>query len=206
MNKNILSIETTTNICSVSLFSNDNLISIKEDYNRNHSSLLGKYIDEIFYSQKIKLIDLDAIALSIGPGSYTGLRIGLSMAKGLAYTLEKPLIPIDTIESINISVEDKDYYIVVPAYKEFCFVQEYRNGDKVDGIKFKNIDDIKSKVNIYGYLEKDFDIKINQILPSSKNIYKVAYEYFNEYICYDIKSIKPNYVKPIKYKEIKSSK
>ena len=65
MNKNILSIETTTKICSVSLFSNDHLISIKEDYNRNHSSLLGKYIDEIFYSQKIKPIDLDAIALSI---------------------------------------------------------------------------------------------------------------------------------------------
>ena len=206
MNKNILSIETTTNICSVSLFINDNLISIKEDCNRNHSTLLGKYINEIFYAQKFKLIDLDAIALSIGPGSYTGLRIGLSMAKGLAYTLEKPLIPIDTIESINFLVKDKNYLIVLPAYKEFCFVQEYKNGVKVNEIQFKNIDDIKSKDNIYGYLEKDFDLKINQILPSSKNIYKVANKNFEKYICDDIKSIKPNYVKPIKYKEIKLSK
>ena len=204
MNKNILSIETTTNICSVSLFSNDNLISIKEDYNRNHSTLLGKYIDEIFYKQKIKLIDLDAIALSIGPGSYTGLRIGLSMAKGLAYTLDKPIIPINTIESINYSVKDKNYFIVLPAYKEFCFIQEYKNGTKINDIQFKSLDDIKSKDNIHGYLGNSIDLNINEILPSSKNIAKVGYENFDKYICYDVKSIQPNYIKPIKYKEIKS--
>ena len=204
MNKNILSIETTTNICSVSLFSNDNLISIKEDYNRNHSTLLGKYIDEIFYKQKIKLIDLDAIALSIGPGSYSGLRIGLSIAKGLAYTLDKPIIPINTIESINYSVKAKNYFIVLPAYKEFCFIQEYKNGTKINDIQFKNIDEVKSKDNIYGYLGNSIELNINKILPSSKNIAKVGYENFDNYICYDVKSIQPNYIKPIKYKEIKS--
>ena len=203
MNKNILSIETTTKICSVSLFSNNNLVSLKEDDNRNHSTMLGKFIHEIFDKEKIKLIDIDAISLSIGPGSYTGLRIGLSMAKGLAYTLDKPIIPIDTIEAINYSVKDKNYFIVIPAYKEFCFIQEYQNGNKVNDIQFDNIDIIKNKDNIYGYLENKFDLKINQVLPSSINIAKVAYKNFEKYICHDIKSIKPNYVKPIKYKEIK---
>ena len=204
MNKNILSIETTTKICSVSLFSNNDLISFREDDSRKHSTLLGKFIHEIFNTENIELIDLDSIAISIGPGSYTGLRIGLSMAKGLAYTLNKPIIPIDTIESINYEIKDKDYFIVVPAYREFCFIQEYRNGRRINNIKFDNIEFLKNKVNIYGYLENNFDIKINQILPSSKNIAKVAYLNFNKYICHDIKSIKPNYIKPIKYKEIKS--
>ena len=69
MNKNILSIETTSDICSVALFSNQKLVSIKEDSNRNHSSLLALFVDQIFKKTDISLDLLDAIALSIGPGS-----------------------------------------------------------------------------------------------------------------------------------------
>ena len=202
MDKKILAIETTTNICSVSLYAENELVSIREDDNRKHSTLLGKFIDEIFNSQKIRLTDIDAIALSIGPGSYTGLRIGLSMAKGLAYSLEKPIIPIDTIESINHLVDDENYFIVVPAYKDFYFIQEYKQRNKINNIQFNSIDSININENIYGYSINKDDLKINTILPSSKNIAKVAFKNFDKYICYDIKTIKPNYVKPIKYKEI----
>ena len=170
MNKKILAIETTTNICSVSLYAENELVSIREDDNRKHSTLLGKFIDEIFKSQNIRLSDIDAIALSIGPGSYTGLRIGLSMAKGLAYSLEKPIIPIDTIESINHFVNDENYFIVVPAYKGFYFIQEYKQRNKINDIKFNSIDSINIKETIYGYSINKDDLKINTILPSSKNL------------------------------------
>ena len=114
MNKNILSIETTSDICSVGLFSNKKLLSIKEDTNRNHSSLLGLFVEQIFKkNQDLSLNSLDAIALSIGPGSYTGLRIGCSFAKGLAFSLSKPIIPINTIESLNNSIDDSNYFIVL---------------------------------------------------------------------------------------------
>ena len=202
MNKKILAIETTTNICSVSLYIENELVSIRENDNREHSTFLGKFIDEIFKSQKIRLSDIDAIALSIGPGSYTGLRIGLSMAKGLAYSLEKPIIPINTIESINHLVNDENYFIVVPAYKDFYFIQEYKKSNKINDIQFNTIDSISIKKTIYGYSINKDDLKINTILPCSKNIAEVAYKNFDKYICYDIKKIKPNYVKPIKYKEI----
>ena len=78
MNKIILSIETSTDICSVSLFKDTELLSIKEDNNRQHSSLLASFVDEIFNKVNFEINRIDAIALSIGPGSYTGLRIGLS--------------------------------------------------------------------------------------------------------------------------------
>ena len=123
MNKNILSIETTSNICSVALFSNNTLLSIKVDFNRNHSSLLAIFVDEIFKDSELSLNLLDAIALSIGPGSYTGLRIGCSFAKGIAFSLSKPIIPINTLESLNYSIQDSNYFIVSSAYKDYFFIQ-----------------------------------------------------------------------------------
>ena len=73
----------------------------------------------------IKKIDL--IAISIGPGSYTGLRIGLSFAKGLAFSINKPIIPIDTIESLNDEINDSDYIVAIHAYSDYYFIQEYKN-------------------------------------------------------------------------------
>ena len=201
MNKCILSIETTTNICSVSLFKNSELIIIKEDSNRNHSSLLGQFVDEIFQKSVIDVNDLDAIALSIGPGSYTGLRIGLSFAKGMAFALNKPIIPINTIDSINDLIKDLNYFVILPAYKNCFFIQEYRGGIKFNDIVFNTIDFIKENSTIYGYSDNKLEKNITNISPSAINIANVAYKNYDSYICHDIKSIKPNYIKPIEFKE-----
>ena len=123
MIKIIISYETTSDICSVALFCNKKLVEIKEDSNRNHSSLLGSFTDEIFKNTDLSINSLDAIALSVGPGSYTGLRIGCSFAKGLAFSLSKPIIPINTIESLNYSINDSNYFIIVHAYKNYFFIQ-----------------------------------------------------------------------------------
>ena len=127
MNKIILSIETTTNICSVSLFQNKKLIYLFEDSNRKHSSLLGLFVEKIFINSDIPIQSIDAIAISIGPGSYTGLRIGLSFAKGLAFSINKPIIPINTLDSLNEGIKDLNYFLVLHAYKGNFFIQEYKN-------------------------------------------------------------------------------
>jgi tRNA threonylcarbamoyl adenosine modification protein YeaZ len=201
MNKYILSIETTTNICSVSLYNNTELIILKEDINRKHSSLLGKFVDDIFNESDLDIKHLDAIAISIGPGSYTGLRIGLSFAKGMAYALNKPIIPIDTMDSINDSINDSNYFIILPAYKNYYYIQEYRDSIKSNEILLDTIDSIKNGSSIYGYSENKLEKDITYIPPSSKNISNIAYKYFNNYICHNIKSIKPKYIKPIQFKE-----
>ncbi len=201
MNKYILSIETTTNLCSVSFFNNDKMISLKEDNNRMHSSLLGSYVNDIFQSSNIDIDDLDSIAISIGPGSYTGLRIGLSFAKGMAYALKKPIIPINTIDSLNYSIDDSNYFIILSAYKNFYYIQEYKQGIKSNNIKFDTIESIKNESKIYGYTENKLDRDIIEVNPSSINIAKMALKYYDNYICKDVKSIKPNYIKPIQFKK-----
>jgi len=97
----ILNIETSTEVCSVSLAKNGELLYEKENnQGMNHSALLTIFIDEIFEENKLSIKDIDAVAVSKGPGSYTGLRIGVSVAKGLCYALEKPLIAINTLDAM----------------------------------------------------------------------------------------------------------
>ena len=100
----ILNIETSTTVCSVSLSKGGNLISFKEINNGyTHAENLHVFIEEVIKEASITLKDLDAIAISKGPGSYTGLRIGVSAAKGLAYSLNIPLIALDTLEIMTNS-------------------------------------------------------------------------------------------------------
>jgi len=97
----ILSIETATNICSVALAKNGKLLSIREINGKNsHAEILNVFIEEILIESSYSLNDLDAVAVSEGPGSYTGLRIGVSTAKGFCYALDIPLIAISTLQSL----------------------------------------------------------------------------------------------------------
>jgi tRNA threonylcarbamoyladenosine biosynthesis protein TsaB len=99
----ILNLETSTTACSVALAENDKLLSIKEEDNGNtHAEKITIFIEEIFKQAEKKYSELDAIAISDGPGSYTGLRIGTSTAKGLCYALSKPLIRVSTLKSLAI--------------------------------------------------------------------------------------------------------
>ncbi len=111
----ILSIETATTNCSVSLSKNGETLHLKEDYGNgySHAEKLHLYIDEILKTAKLDKAQLDAIAVSKGPGSYTGLRIGVSAAKGLCFALDIPLISISTLESLAHQVKT-DSGLIVP--------------------------------------------------------------------------------------------
>ncbi len=99
--KMILQIETATTVCSVALANRGGVIAFKEIDQRNiHAEVITVFIDEILKGAGVKYSDLDAVAVSSGPGSYTGLRIGVSTAKGLCYALDKPLIAVETLEAM----------------------------------------------------------------------------------------------------------
>ena len=93
----ILCIETGTDICSVGLVQNGELISLREsDSGRDHAKKVAVYVDELLEQNNLQPEELDAVAVGEGPGSYTGLRIGVSFAKGLAAAYDLPLVPRDS--------------------------------------------------------------------------------------------------------------
>ncbi|MCL2562172.1 MAG: tRNA (adenosine(37)-N6)-threonylcarbamoyltransferase complex dimerization subunit type 1 TsaB [Rikenellaceae bacterium] len=106
----ILGIETGTDVCSVSLARGRQLIALRESgEGYDHARLLATYIDEVLRSNDFVPEDLSAVAVSSGPGSYTGLRIGISTAKGLCYGLGIPLIAVGSLESLaRVAAEDHE--------------------------------------------------------------------------------------------------
>ena len=101
----ILNIETSTDVCSVAISDNGQVIFNKEDHSGpNHAVKLGVYVDEALSFIDAHGISLEAVAVSCGPGSYTGLRIGVSMAKGICYGRDVKLISIPTLELMAVPV------------------------------------------------------------------------------------------------------
>ena len=110
----ILSIETSTTNCSVSLSKQGETLVLKEENNINysHAESLHVFIDDVLKTAHIDKSQIDAIAVSKGPGSYTGLRIGVSAAKGLCYALDKPLISVSTLHALAHQVNTQDGIII----------------------------------------------------------------------------------------------
>ena len=101
MNPIILHIETATDVCSVALSKGPEIIGLKEEAGgNNHAKNLLPFVDEVLKQGGCKIAELNGVAVSIGPGSYTGLRIGVSTAKGIAYTAGIPVMAVSTLESI----------------------------------------------------------------------------------------------------------
>ena len=105
----ILSIETATRTCSVALHREGALLGLQEVHlEKSHSSLLHVMIDNLLEYTEVERSELRGIAISMGPGSYTGLRIGASAAKGLCYALDIPLVGVDTLEAMAYGVEQNN--------------------------------------------------------------------------------------------------
>ncbi len=110
----ILNIETATKNCSVSLGKDERVIDVMEyaGESYSHAEKLHVFIERILSQNSLRPSDLKAVAVSMGPGSYTGLRIGVSAAKGLAYSLDIPLIAVSTLETLARKVNNANGYIV----------------------------------------------------------------------------------------------
>ena len=143
----ILNIDTSTEICSVAIARDGKLLALKEnDEGLNHSVLLGVYVDELLKENGIRAKELDAVAVSMGPGSCTGLRIGVSLAKGICFGTGKPLIAISTLKALAISVarnvdEEALFCPMIDARRMEVYSAIFnRNGEMIRDVRAEIID------------------------------------------------------------------
>ena len=169
---NLLAIDTCSDICCVSLYtSNEKIITYTEKVTSSHTKLLASLTDTIIKISNFSIKNLDHILLSIGPGSYSGLRTGSSFAKGLAYALNKNIIPINAIHAMNFLItDDGKYYVALYSHRDYVYYQEFYKGETIGNQycdRIVNLEDNK----FYGYgLENFSDINSLEVRPSSVNL------------------------------------
>ncbi len=212
----LIAIETSTDICSISYIRDGNCENIiEEKIPRQHAEKLPLFYNKLVNESNLELSNIDAIAVSIGPGSFTGLRIGLSYAKGLASSHKKPIIPVPTIQSLLYGSGKTNAKIVVMvlSHGNKYFIQNIEQTheklilDKIQVLELNNINDIKelitdSTIIQYGCdkIIKDVveNIKIIKVMPSSKWIGELAHQNYDKWIIDKPYKLVPNYVSPFK--------
>ncbi len=144
----ILHIDTATPQCSVALSDGSRLLDLRETGEKNaHSRVVTIFMDELLKAAALEPADLDAVAVSKGPGSYTGLRIGVSTAKGLCYALEKPLIGIATLETMAAGMRQMAGSVAEDAW--FCPMIDARRMEVYSALydrQLKQVREIRAEV------------------------------------------------------------
>ncbi len=211
----ILNIETATTNCSVSLSKEGETLVFKEDNNINysHAESLHVFINEVLESAKIKPSQLDAIAVSKGPGSYTGLRIGVSAAKGLCFALDKPLISVATLESLAHQIKIDEGVIVsmldarrLEVYSAiFDANHQYIRETQAQILDAHSFKEYLEKGNVYfigdgvektkTLIQHPNAIFINDKLPSAKEMGVLAYDRYKKNDIEDVAYFDPYYLK-----------
>ncbi len=217
----ILNIETSTQVCSVCISKDSNVLAIKESNDqKSHARLLTTFIDQALKESNYTFDDLDAVAVSKGPGSYTGLRIGVSTAKGICYAKDLPLIAINTLESMaNGVVSEEDFEkdennILVPmidarrmeVYSAFFnskgeFLREVK-AEIIDENSYSNILK-KQKMIFFGdgsskiteTIKHENAIFIENFNPSSRFMASISHQYFKNSKFENVAYFEPFYLK-----------
>ena len=211
----ILCIETTTTNCSVSIAQNGKTIAILEENRQNysHSENLHEFIAKAMEAAKITKSQLNAVAVSKGPGSYTGLRIGVSAAKGLCFALDIPLISIDTLQAFAFQVKETSEFIVpmLDARRMEVYACVFDNHKiKQEEIKAVILDETsfleyleKGKVVFLGNANDKFKtvcnhpnaVFLDNKLPSANDMAMLAYDKYKKSDFENVAYFEPYYLK-----------
>lgn len=212
----ILNIETATKNCSVCLSEDDKILALSE-FNEgqfSHAEKLHTFILDVLEISGREMQDIDAIAVSKGPGSYTGLRIGVSAAKGLCFSLDKPLISIPTLTSLanTISVGKNEIIVsLLDARRMEVYSsiydsnhQEIRNTEAqiIDENSFESYLE-NNKVHFLGdgaekckeIIKHKNAIFLNDYFPSSKEMANLSFEKYTNHDFEDVVYFEPYYLK-----------
>ena len=217
----ILSIETSTSICSVALHENGNLIAIRENNSdKSHAKLIMQFIDEVLQEAIIDKQELKAVAIAAGPGSYTGLRIGTATAKGICCALEIPLIAISTLEAlirgaIDETKQEEAYYCAMLDARRMEVYCQLANESKkivcethahiVDENSFKEQildqktyffgDGAEKCKEVLDHPNAIFDLSVE---PSADNIGKLAIDKYKNGDFENVAYYEPDYLKEVR--------
>jgi tRNA threonylcarbamoyladenosine biosynthesis protein TsaB len=217
---NILCIETATSICSVALTGNGVVLAEKQSSEKNaHSAIVTLFTEDVLKEAGFEYTDIDAVAVSKGPGSYTGLRIGVSTAKGLCYALDIPLISVNTLQSMGQGMADiltgKDSSVLLCPMIDARRMEVYSavfdiNGKEIRETKAEIIDDNSfsdylenHKVVFFGdgaakcrnIITHPNAVFYDNINPSAKNMASIAAEKFKNKQFEDVAYFEPFYLK-----------
>ena len=207
-NNTIIAIETSSNICGISLIENGTLIdSIDKDKSKQHAEILPQLYQELKIKTNFSLSNIDALAVSIGPGSFTGLRIGLSFTKGLAFSKNLPIVPISTMMALAYnSRKFLPTLGIIHSHAKRVFYQKIRwtntfpcpDGDIKVAEWDKFIDYIDQTENIFqlncGKLDKSSGFISTNL--SSYSIGMLANINYDELVIDQPYDLVPNYVSP----------
>jgi tRNA threonylcarbamoyladenosine biosynthesis protein TsaB len=210
----ILNIETATKNCSVSLAKDGQTILCKEiaEIGYSHAEKLHVFIEEILKETKVNIQELNAIAVSKGPGSYTGLRIGVSTAKGLCYALEIPLISLDTLQVLakQVSVENGKIVSMIDARRMEVYSAIFdKNHQKIKEVQAEILtEESYADSNETLYFIGDCQEKCQTVLtknnfkflpkivfPSANEMSQLSFEKFNKNDFEDVAYFEPFYLK-----------
>jgi tRNA threonylcarbamoyladenosine biosynthesis protein TsaB len=210
----ILNIETATKNCSVSLSNQGEVIACVEvaEQGYSHAEKLHVFIEQVLLASNIQFSDLKAIAVSQGPGSYTGLRIGISAAKGLCYSLNIPLIAIDTLEVLARQLQISEGYIIpmidarrMEVYSAVFNAQyEKIRNTQAEIITDESFQEFGGMLYFVGdsaakckevLTKPNFVFKEEMVYPSSKEMATLSYEKHQKLEFVDVAYFEPLYLK-----------
>lgn len=196
---NLLAFETATDVCGVALMLENEVVTLNEgNIPRQHAQRLPALYQSIVDEYNINLSVLDGIAVSIGPGSFTGLRIGLSYSKGLAYSHGLPIVPVPTLQGIAEGCDsDNDFRVLLFSHRDLIYHQKFNQGKSpITKASITRWDDLKNNLdqsNIFQInCEKFFDGQV--VTASAKHIVKCARDHYEEWAQSDPFKLVPNYI------------
>lgn len=215
----ILNIETATEVCSVALSKDESILFEKiNTEGRSHANMLGLFVDEAMQFVRSNNLAIDAVAVSCGPGSYTGLRIGVSEAKGLCYGLKVPLIAIKTLEIMAQHIIDEHFVdtdtllcpmidarrmeVYATIFDSKLNVIRETSADIVDDTTYKSYLE-QSKVAFFGNgsdkckgeITQLNAIFIDNVYPKAKDMIKLSEKAFQNKNFVDVAYFEPFYLK-----------
>ncbi len=211
----ILHIETSSRNCSVAISDDEELLCLCEEVSENYkqSESLHNFVEWALEGAEISLKNLDAVSLGIGPGSYTGLRIGASSAKGFCYGLNIPLIAVNSLETMIIPFLNKGYDYIIPMVdarrmEVYCAVFDGISGSQIshteakileensftelEGKKILFVGDGAEKAQEILQISAEFN---KDIFPSAKYLIQKSFEKYNNNDFEDVAYFEPFYLK-----------
>jgi tRNA threonylcarbamoyladenosine biosynthesis protein TsaB len=210
----ILNLETATKNCSVALAKDGKTIACKEiaEQNFSHAEKLHVFIEELLGENHLKFSDLNAIAVSQGPGSYTGLRIGVSSAKGFCYALNIPMIAIDTLQLLakQIQIEEGIILPMIDARRMEVFTAFYdKNYNQIRNTQAEIIDEtsyreIEEKIHLVGDGTEKFKNTLTNnkfvfhsevVFPSANQMSELSFDKYKKSDFVDVAYFEPYYLK-----------
>lgn len=210
----ILNIETSTKNCSIALAKNGEIVLCKEiaEIGFSHAEKLHVFLEELLKETDLSFKDINAIAVSQGPGSYTGLRIGVSASKGLCYALDIPLIAVDTMQILanQVTVEEGIIIPMIDARRMEVFSAIFdKNHLKIRETKAEVLEEHsfaenKELIYIVGdcaakaktvLINDNFIFLEKNVYPSAKEMATLSYELFKQNTFVDVAYFEPFYLK-----------